>query len=88
MDDTLRYVVHQLDGRGDIIALPRTFLKGLSMSADRFEEVFSEFKERHNNVMAYEKAEELHERLFGSPRYSDYDSFRVTMSRKKHDSDS
>lgn len=83
MDDTLRYVVHQLDGSGDIISLPRTFLKGLSMSADRFKEVFSEFNECHNSVIAYEKAEEIHERLFGAPRYSDYDSFRVSMSKRK-----
>lgn len=83
MDDTLRYVVHQLDGSGDIISLPRTFIKGCMMSADKFEEVFSEFKECNNNVIAYEKAEEIHERLFGTPRYSDYDSFRVSMSKRK-----
>ena len=53
------------------------------MSADKFEEVFCELKAQHNSLIAYEKAEEIHERLFGSPRYSDYDSFRVSMSRRK-----
>ena len=82
-DDTLRYVVHQLDGSGDIISLPRTFMRGCMMSADKFEEVFCELKSSHNNLIAYEKTEEIHERLFGSPRYSDYDSFRVSMSKRK-----
>lgn len=82
MDDTLRYVVHQLDGSGDIISLPRTFMRGCMMSADKFEEVFCELKTQHNNLIAYEKAEEIHERLFGISRYSDYDSFRHVLRRK------
>lgn len=82
MDDSIKYVVHQLDGSGDIISIPRTFMKGCAMRKDKFAELFYEFAKDHNQVIAYEKAEEFHERLFGRPRYSDYDSFRMVLTRK------
>lgn len=84
MDDTLRYVVHQLDGSGDIISLPRTFLKGCVMRSDQFKAAFLEFcqKERTQED-AYWATEDIHLKLFGSQRYSDFNSFKVILSKSR-----
>lgn len=82
-DDTIRYIIHQLDSPGDIISVPRCFLRGFRMSAEAFAEYYKDLTRECNRVTAYEKLEDIHERLFGRPRYSDYDSFRVTFGKRR-----
>lgn len=47
---------------------------------DRFE---SEIKNFPTYQAAFEEINNLHQRLFGFPRYSDYDSFRSVYQRHR-----
>jgi hypothetical protein len=77
MDDTIKYVVHATDGRqGDIVSIPRNFLKGCMMKPKAFDDmVFKLMTEVGTQVKAYEKAEEIHYQVFGCNRYSSYESY-------------
>lgn len=82
MDDTLKYVIHSTDGGGDFVTLPRKFVAGCAMKADAFDDVFFEFHLENRGDVAYEQAEQLHERIFGCRKYSDYGSFRAAKSQR------
>lgn len=81
-DDTLKYVLHATDGRGDFISLPRKFIEGCVMTSEKFEEVYYEFTHDRRYADAYRQAEDLHVKLFGVQRYSSYESFKVQLSKK------
>lgn len=84
IDDSLRYIIHSTDGRGEIVSITKKFLKGCMMKSEQFENIFFEFRIEMNHTKAYEKAEEVHEKIFGSRRYSSYESFRISTNRDSH----
>lgn len=84
MGDTIRFIIHQLDSPSEIIDIPRSFLRGCLMKKEAFAQHYEHLAQVHNRVIAYEQLEDLHERLFGRPRYSDYDSFRVARNKKRN----
>jgi hypothetical protein len=78
MDDTLKYVIHALDGNdANFITLPRKFVQGCVMKPEQFDEAVFQFQHEQGlrHTEAYEKAEDLHYKMFGSNRYSSYESF-------------
>jgi hypothetical protein len=55
-----------------------TIITNSKLSSIKFIELYYDFyTETQNAQKAYEKTENLHEAIFGSRKYSDYDTFRV-----------
>lgn len=83
-DDTLKYVLYSTDGRGDFVTLPRKFVHGCQMEPRTFKELYYSLCDtKKTYTQAYYEAEEIHVKIFGKPKYSDYASFRVQMSKMK-----
>jgi hypothetical protein len=84
-DGKLRMTLQSTDGNGcDIVVMPKVLVKNCSMSAEGFDELFFSF---YNNgsvthTAAYEKAEQVHEQYFEKRKYSDYESYRVSKSKR------
>ena len=67
----------------DIMILPKRLIKGSSLSAESFENIFFSFAKDCNSYQeAYERTESIHEEWFETRKYSSYDSFRKTKDRK------
>lgn len=67
----------------DVIVLPKTIARGCSMTASGFDELFfDKLKTSSTHIEAYEKAEGIHESIFGKRRYKEYDSFRISKSQR------
>jgi hypothetical protein len=82
-DGSLWMTIETMGGDVDLAILPKSVIKGSSLSSESFEELFFKcMKETHSNVQAYEKAEEIHEEYFSTRRYSSYDSFRTQKNKR------
>lgn len=54
------------------------------LSTTGFRDLFLQLKDYYpNNIEAYEALEDEHIRIFGDRKYSEYDSFRVSIKTKK-----
>lgn len=83
-DDKFKYVLYSTDGRGEFVTLPRSFVQGCTMKPTQFEEMYNSFcTDSKNYTEAYHKAEDLHVKLFGEQKYSDFHSFSEIKNRKK-----
>lgn len=83
-DDTIKYVLSSTDGKGDFITLPRKFVHGCQMVPSAFEELFFSFASDGKSYSnAYHEAENVHVKIFGKQKYSDYQSFKTQRSKKK-----
>ena len=82
-DDTLKYVLYSTDGRGDFVTLPRKFIQGCQMEPRAFEELFFSMCDNTKSYnKAYHEAEDVHIRIFGKPKYSDYNSFKFAKHKR------
>lgn len=82
-DDTLKYVLYSTDGRGDFVTLPRNFVHGCQMEPKAFEDLFFSLCDGVKKYStAYYEAEDIHVRIFGKPKYSDYSSFRFAKHKR------
>jgi hypothetical protein len=83
-DDTIKYVLSSTDGKGDFISLPRKFVQGCQMEPRAFEELFFSMCDGvKSNTKAYHEAEDIHVKVFGKQKYSDYQSFKTQRSKRK-----
>jgi hypothetical protein len=83
-DDTLKYVIYSTDGRGDFVTLPRKFIQGCQMEPRAFDDLFVSLCDGvKKGSTAYYEAEEIHVKIFGKPKYSDYQSFKSVKSQRK-----
>ena len=83
-DDTLKYVLYSTDGKGDFVTLPRKFVQGCQMEPKAFEDLFFSMCDgRKSYSKAYHEAEDLHVKIFGKQKYSDYQSFKSVRVKKK-----
>jgi hypothetical protein len=63
----------------DIVAV----ISSVSMSPEGFDNLFFKFvNDSKTHKEAYERAEKVHETMFQRRKYSDYDSFSVSKSRR------
>lgn len=83
-DGKHKLTIQSTDGdRCDLVTLPKLITKEASMSPRGFDELFFCFLGPGvTHVEAYEKAENVHQRYFDKPRYSDYDSFRKSKEQR------
>jgi hypothetical protein len=82
-DDTIKYVLSSTDGKGDFISLPRKFVQGCQMEPRAFEELFFSMCDGVKSYSkAYHEAEEIHIKVFGKPKYSDYSSFKFAKHKR------
>jgi hypothetical protein len=71
---------------GDITILPKSLAENCSLSASSFDDIFfTSLKDSTTHVEAYNKAEEVHEHYFNKRKYADYESFRISKSRRLND---
>lgn len=67
----------------DIAIVSKSVIQKASLSPEAFDDVFTSFiKESRTHEEAYCKAEEYHLKIFSSTKYSGYESFRVSKSRR------
>jgi hypothetical protein len=72
-------------GSCEIVVMPKVLVKNCSMSAEGFDELFFNFlKTNVTHTVAYEEAEKVHESYFEKRKYSDYESYRVSKSKRLH----
>lgn len=79
----LLYSIASTDGREDVAIVSKSVIQKASLSPEAFDDVFTSFiKESRTHEEAYCKAEEYHLKIFSSTKYSGYESFRVSKSRR------
>lgn len=79
----LLYSITSTDGREDVAIVSKSVIQKASLSPEAFDDVFTSFiKESRTHEEAYCKAEEYHLKIFSSTKYSGYESFRVSKSRR------
>ncbi len=68
---------------GDIVILSKNMIKGATMATESFDDLFYSFINGAKTYEeAYEKAENIHEELFETRRYSSFDSYRTTLCKR------
>jgi hypothetical protein len=67
----------------DIAVVSKNVLQKSSISAEGFDDLFFDsLKESRSHKEAYFKAEEKHFNIFGTKRYTDFDSYRISKSNR------
>jgi hypothetical protein len=69
---------------GDIVILSKNVIKGGSIAAQEFDNMFYENLKQgaRTHEEAYEKAELAHESVFEIRRYSSFESYKNTLSKR------
>jgi hypothetical protein len=82
-DGQLKWTITDVGSSNDIVVLPNSLAKNCNLTATGFDEVFYAcMSSSHTNKEAYEKAEQIHVQYFGKTKYSDYDSYLASKSRR------
>ena len=75
----VKWVITSTDGlkEEDFVSV----ISNANLSTSKFIEIYYDYTTTLSHVDAYEKVELLHTNLFGKPRFSSYESFRVIKSK-------
>jgi hypothetical protein len=69
--------------QSDFVVMPKTLIAGACMSADAFDRIFwANVSHCDTNRDAYEKAEQLHQQYFERRKYSDYETYKSSKSKR------
>lgn len=67
----------------DLVVVAKNLIEKATMTAEGFDDLFFEkLKDSRTHVEAYDKAEQKHFETFGHNKYSDFDSFRISKSKR------
>jgi hypothetical protein len=67
----------------EVVIVTRKLIENATMTAEGFDDLFFEkLKDSRTHVEAYDKAEQKHFDTFGHNKYRDFDSFRVSKSKR------
>lgn len=85
-DGKLKWTIESIGSPSDIVFLPKSMANECSMSASGFDNIFYAcMSGSKTNVEAYEKAEQIHVQYFEKRKYSSYESFAVSKSKRHNE---
>lgn len=87
----IKYTFTSTDGsKCEMITVSKDMVRNASLSAEAFDDLVMEYRKDNVSItQAYHKAEQTHMSVFGKPRYSDHNSYKVSYSirhNKKNES--